>query len=80
MQALLVLLPQIFALIVGLSGSINGVIDLINKIRDAAKQTGDWTDDMETQYLNAILATRYDPAWQPDPKPVVPTPVPPPAG
>lgn len=73
MTAILALLPGILALIPSISNGVEQLIALIGSIRTAAQQTGEWSPELETQFLNALLATKTDPAWQPDPKPVVPT-------
>ena len=66
MLALLALLPTIVS---GVSSGISAVkngIALISAIREAAKQSGDWDESHEALFQEALLATKSDPAWQPD--------------
>ena len=67
MVAILALLPSILALIPTIGAGVKYIIDFIASIRVVAQQSGEWTPELETQFLNALLATRNDPAWQPDP-------------
>lgn len=66
MSAILAFLPTIIALIPLLTKGVDEIIHLISLIRDAAKQNEEWTEELETAFLNALIATKTDPAWQPD--------------
>lgn len=46
--------------------SVTALINWINTVRAAAQQTGDWTPGLEAQHQAMLLATKTDPAWQPD--------------
>lgn len=73
LAALLALVPGVLAAIPSMTTGVQQVIALIAAIRTAAIQDGTWTPELDSAFLNALLATKTDPAWQPDPKPVVPT-------
>ena len=51
--------------------ALTGLMELVQKIRFAAKQTSEWTPEMEAQYVALLEATATQPQWQPD-KPVDP--------
>lgn len=46
---------------------VEHLINWIGSLRAAAKQTREWTEELETAFLEALLASRTDPAWQLDP-------------
>lgn len=64
--AILAILPQIIALIPIITTGVEHIIAWINSIRTAAQQTGQWTPALETAFLEALIATKLDPAYQPD--------------
>ena len=66
MPALLLLLPQIIALLPTVTTGVQYLIQWIASIRGAAQQSGIWTPELETAFLDALLATATDPAYQPD--------------
>lgn len=57
--AIITALPQVT---VGLSH----LIAYIANVRHAAKQTGEWTPEMETSFINGLIQRITDPAYQPD--------------
>jgi hypothetical protein len=40
----------------------------VMSVRAAAQQSGEWTDENETQFRAALQASGKDPAYQPDAK------------
>lgn len=40
----------------------------VTSVRAAAQQSGEWTDENETQFRAALQAAGKDPAYQPDKK------------
>jgi hypothetical protein len=58
-QVLIPLLPQI-------GGDIAALVRWMSSIRTAAKQTGEWTDELDQKFRAAVIAAGHeDPAWQP---------------
>lgn len=45
------------------------LIAWITSMRDAAKQSGEWTDEKEAAYRAALFAKTNDPAYKPDAPP-----------
>ena len=68
MAAILALLPGVIALIPTISSGVQSIIALVNSIRKAAQQSGEWTPDLDRQFMDALIATATDPKWQSDPK------------
>ena len=66
MQAALALLPLILQYLPTVTVGIEHLIAWISGVRTAAKQSGEWTPEMETDFLEALIATKNDPAYQPD--------------
>lgn len=60
-QALIAALPTI-------SVGVTHLIDWIGAVKKAAQQNAAWTPEMEQAFVNALLATKNDPAYQPDPE------------
>lgn len=71
MAAILALLPGILSMLPTITTGVEKLVALIGSIRGAAQQSGEWTPDLESAFLNALLATKTDPAYQPD-KPATP--------
>lgn len=67
MNLLVSLVPIVLQLLPTLTTGVQETITWINNIRTSLKQTGEWTDAMETAYQASLLATTKDPAYQPDP-------------
>ena len=57
-QVLIPMLPTI-------TTGVEHVISFIGSVRTAAKQTGEWTDDMETKFRGSLLVLGRDPAYLP---------------
>lgn len=80
MAAALALLPQILALLPTVEVGVEHLIAWIQSIRTAAKQSGEWTPDLETAFLNSLVAWAGSPALQPDSPasaaPAAPSPIP----
>jgi hypothetical protein len=61
-------MPALIALLPSLLAALPSLWTMIQSIRGAAQQSGEWTPELETQYQNALMATKTDPAWQSDRK------------
>lgn len=66
MASILILLPQIIAIIPTIGRGVETIIALIGSIRSAAKQTGEWTPELETAFLESLLATNTNPVYKQD--------------
>lgn len=66
MPALLLLLPQLIALIPTITTGVGSLISFIASIRTAAQQTGEWTPALETAFVNAVIAKASTNAWKTD--------------
>jgi len=66
MGAILALLPGILSLLPTIVTGAEKIIALIGSIRAASQQSGEWTPELEAAFLNALLATKTDPAYQSD--------------
>lgn len=47
------------------------IFDLVNSIRTAAQQSGEWTTEHESQFQALLVASATAPEWQPDALPGV---------
>ena len=63
---LVTLLPQLIQLIPSITQGFGHFLDFISKTRDAAKQTGEWTDEMENNFSLALLARLRNNAYKTD--------------
>jgi len=68
MSAILTLLPSIIGLIPTLTVGIEHLIAFIMSVRMATMQTKEWTQELEDQFLKALLDTTLQAAYQPDKK------------
>jgi hypothetical protein len=67
MPALLLLLPQLIALIPTVTTGVGNLISFIAAIRTAAQQSSEWTPALEAAFVNAIIAkASNDNAWKTD--------------
>lgn len=66
MPALLLLLPQLIALIPTVTTGIGSLIAFIAAIRTAAQQSGEWTPSLEQSFVNAVIAKASTGEWQTD--------------
>lgn len=73
MTAIIALIPTLIGLIPSAMSAAQAIIAFIASIRKTAQQTGEWTPELEKQFLDALIARTTDPAWIPD-KPIVVTP------
>ncbi len=46
--------------------AITGLLELVQKIRAAAKQSDEWTPEMEAQYEALLDSTATEAKWQQD--------------
>lgn len=58
MGAVIALLPSIIS-------AVTSGVEAIRKIRQAAKQTGEWTDAQEAEFQDLISKLNTEPQWQP---------------
>jgi ABC-type phosphate transport system permease subunit len=63
---LLPLLPQLLAAIPNITSGVEGLIAFIASIRSTAKQTGQWTNEMETAFVESLLVYANSRAWKTD--------------
>jgi len=66
MAAIIALLPTLIALIPTISTGIQNLIAFIASIRTAAQQSGEWTPELEKQFLDALIAKGSTDAWKTD--------------
>lgn len=66
MAAILLLLPQLIALIPVVTTGIGSLISFIASVRTAAQQTGEWTPALEASFVNAVIAKASTDAWKTD--------------
>ena len=71
MPELLALLPQLLALLPTITVGVEHLFAWIVSIRAAAQQSGEWTADMETAFVNSLIARATKSWYQPDPIPAV---------
>jgi hypothetical protein len=69
MPALIAFLPTLIGLIPSVVGAAQAIINFVAGIRKVTMQTGEWTPDLERQFMDALIARCTDPAWQPDAPP-----------
>lgn len=67
MGAVLALLPQLMALIPSITVGVQHIILWVQSIRSAAQQSGEWTPELENQFIAMLVSTTTNPAWMPDP-------------
>jgi len=68
MASILALLPSIIALIPSLTVGVEKIITLVMSIRAAAQQSQEWTPALEAAFLEALVATKTNPAYKQDAK------------
>lgn len=66
LTAALALLPTILEYIPKVETGVEQLIAWVKGVRAAAQQAAVWTPALETSFLEAILATKTDPAYQTD--------------
>jgi hypothetical protein len=66
MAAILPLLPGLIALIPTITTGLSSLIAFIASIRTAAKQTSEWTPELEALFVNALIAKASTDAWKTD--------------
>lgn len=67
MPAFLAILPQLLSLLPTAVVGVEHLIALISAIRTAAKQSGEWTADMETAFVQSLMERAKLAKYQPDP-------------
>lgn len=66
MPALLLLLPQIIALIPTIESGAGSIVKFVSGIRSAAQQSGQWTPELEAAFITALIAKSSTDAWKTD--------------
>lgn len=61
-------LPAIMQLITLAVPGFTNLITYVREVRATLKQSAEWTPEMESAFLDALLATKTDLAYQPDVK------------
>jgi hypothetical protein len=56
-QVIIPLLPSI-------AGDISDLVQWISKVRTAAKQTGEWTEDMDIKFRTCLIASGQGAAYK----------------
>lgn len=72
MQAALVLVPIILQYLPKVVVGVTELINWISAVRQAAKQSGEWTPELETAFLEALIVSSNSSFAQPDPAPPTP--------
>lgn len=66
MAAILALLPGIIQLIPVAEVGVEHLINFVSAVRNAAKQSGEWTPELEASFGAALIARASTHAWQTD--------------
>lgn len=66
MAAILLLLPQLIALIPQIGTGVGQLIAFIAAIRSAAQQTSQWTPELESLFVNTLITKASTDAWKTD--------------
>lgn len=66
MAAILLLVPQLIALIPAITTGAGALINFIAQIRSVAQQTGEWTPALEKAFVDAVIAKASTDAWKTD--------------
>jgi len=66
MTLALAIVQIIIPLIPKVEGEVSSLVNWISSIRTAAKQTGQWSDEMEQNFRASVIAAGLaDPAYKP---------------
>lgn len=67
--AIIALIPQLIGLLPVITTGVEHFVAWISALRTAAKQSNEWTPEMESAFINSlILRAVSNPAYQPDKK------------
>lgn len=66
LAAIVASLPEIFKLISLAVPGVQHLIDYVFKVRDVLTQSGHWTPEIQAAFIQSLIATKTDPAYQPD--------------
>ena len=66
MAAILALLPSVIALLPYVTQGVTALLNLIASIRTAAKQTGEWTPELEAQWVAMLFQLALGHEAKPD--------------
>ncbi len=64
--AIVAILPELIKLIPVVTTGIGNLIAFIASIRQAAKQSGEWTTQMEKDFIDALISKASTDAWKTD--------------
>lgn len=72
MEAALLALPVILELISKLTPGFMHLLNWVVQVRALARQSAAWTPELEEAFIQSLIATKTNPAYQPDPPSAVP--------
>ena len=67
MPAVIAALPTIFELIRLAVPGVQNLIQWVLAVRTTLQQNAAWTPELEEAFIASLVATKTDPAYQPDP-------------
>lgn len=67
--AIIASLPAILDLISKMAPGFAHLINYVSTVRTVLKQSEEWTPELESAFVESLLATKTDPAYRLDPKP-----------
>lgn len=68
MPAILALLPSVFSLIQMAVPGVENLVTWVQGIRTAAQQSGEWTDQLESDFVASLDTLAKTKPWTPDAK------------
>ena len=66
MPAIIAALPVIIDLIASLAPGFQHLITWVMAVRPVLQQDGAWTPELQEAFLQSLIKTKTDPAYQPD--------------
>ncbi len=60
------LIAQIIAALPTITTGVSHLIAWLSEVRNATKQTGEWTPELEAKFMDALIDRATSPAYQPD--------------
>jgi hypothetical protein len=66
MNAILLLLPQIIALIPTVTTGVREIVSFVEGVRAAAQQSSEWTPELEKAFVESLIARAKSDAWKTD--------------
>jgi hypothetical protein len=68
MNVALALAHIVIPLLPSIEGDISGLVKWISSVRTAAKQTGEWSDELDIKFRTCLVAAGQEPPYALDPK------------